>query len=55
MGELKPRTGDGPMEVEADRLGCTVRIPVVGGGRVVVVLDEQEAENLAGMLVAVSS
>ena len=55
MGELKPRMGDGPLEVEADRHGCTVRIPVAGGGRVVVMLDRKEAERLGDMLVAVSA
>ena len=54
VGELMPRMGDGPLEVEADQHGCTVRIPVVGGGRLVVVLDAREARNLGGMLVTVS-
>lgn len=53
MAALKPRGGDGPLEVEFGRGGCTMLIPVEGGGRLVVVLDSTEAEQLGEMLVAV--
>lgn len=53
MAALKPRGGDGPLEVEFGRAGCTMLIPVEGGGRLVVVLDRAEAEQLGEMLVAV--
>ena len=53
MGALKPRGADGPMEVELDRAGCTVLIPVEGGGRLVLVLDSAEAELLGQMLTTV--
>ena len=55
VGALKPRGADGPLEVEADQSGCTVLIPVEGGGRLVVVLDSDEAESLGQMLVTVQA
>lgn len=53
VAALKPRGGDGPIEVELDQAGCTMLIPVEGGGRLVVVLDSAEAEQLGTILAAV--
>lgn len=50
MGALKPRGADGPLEVELGREGCTVLIPVDGGGRLVVALGPDEAALLGQML-----
>ena len=33
MAAMKPRTGDGPLEVSAEGRGIVVRIPTEGGGR----------------------
>ena len=52
MGALKPRGADGPLEVEMDRTGCTILLPVEGGGRLVVVLGSDEAEALGQLLTA---
>lgn len=41
------------MEVELGYSGCTMLIPVEGGGRLVVALDSAEAELLGQMLTAV--
>lgn len=53
VAALKPRGGDGPMEIELGQGGCTMLIPVEGGGRLVVVLDSAEAEQLGTILAAV--
>ena len=45
MAAQKPRTGDGPMEIVPEPL-YTLRIPADGGGRVQVVLDKSELEEL---------
>lgn len=55
MAALKPRGGDGPLEVEFGRGGCTVLIPVEGGGRLVVVLDSGEADQLGQLLATVAA
>ncbi len=47
MAAQKPRTGDGPMEIVPEPRGLfTLRIPADGGGRVQVVLDKAELEEL---------
>ncbi|PFG19106.1 uncharacterized protein DUF3117 [Serinibacter salmoneus] len=46
MAAMKPRTGDGPMEVTKEGRGIVVRIPVDGGGRLVVELNAEEAQSL---------
>ncbi|MEN9714202.1 MAG: hypothetical protein RLZZ164_866 [Actinomycetota bacterium] len=47
MAAQKPRTGDGPMEIVPEPRGLyTLRIPADGGGRVQVVLDKSELEEL---------
>ena len=36
MAAMKPRTGDGPMEVTKEGRGYVMRVPLEGGGRLVV-------------------
>jgi len=47
---MKPRTGDGPMEVTKEARSLVMRIPLEGGGRFVVELNQEEARNLADVL-----
>ncbi len=46
MAAMKPRTGDGPMEVTKEGRGIVMRVPVDGGGRLVVELNATEANDL---------
>ena len=46
MAAMKPRTGDGPMEVAKEGRGIIMRVPVDGGGRLVVELNAEEAVEL---------
>ena len=39
MAAMKPRTGDGPMEVTKEGRGIVMRVPLEGGGRLVVELN----------------
>ena len=48
MAAMKPRTGDGPMEVTKEGRGIVMRVPLEGGGRLVVELNADEAAELAG-------
>ena len=48
MAAMKPRTGDGPMEVTKEGRGIVMRVPLEGGGRLVVELNAVEAAELAG-------
>lgn len=50
MAAMKPRTGDGPMEVTKEGRGIVMRVPVDGGGRLVVELNAQEATDLLACL-----
>ena len=50
MAAMKPRTGDGPLEVSAEGRGIVMRIPSEGGGRLVIELNAQEAAELAEAL-----
>ena len=50
MAAMKPRTGDGPLEVTAEGRGIVVRIPTEGGGRLVIEMSTQEAGELAEAL-----
>ena len=50
MAAMKPRTGDGPLEVIAEGRGIVMRIPTEGGGRLVIELNAQEAAELAEAL-----
>lgn len=53
MAAMKPRTGDGPMEVTKEGRGIVMRVPVDGGGRLVVELNAEEANALLTELQAV--
>ena len=55
MAAMKPRTGDGPLEVTKEGRGIVMRVPLEGGGRLVVELNAQEAKDLGDQLVAVVS
>lgn len=46
MAAQKPRSGDGPMEATKEGRGIVVRIPVDGGGRLVIELNAEEATDL---------
>ena len=46
MAAMKPRTGDGPMEVTKEGRAIIMRVPVDGGGRLVVELNAEEATAL---------
>ncbi len=51
MAAMKPRTGDGPMEAEREPRGIIVlRVPLEGGGRLVVSVNETEAKELHKVL-----
>lgn len=50
MAAMKPRTGDGPMEVTKEGRGIIMRVPVDGGGRLVVELNADEATALLNCL-----
>lgn len=50
MAAMKPRMGDGPMEAVKEGRGIVVRIPIDGGGRLVVELNAEEAEALGKAL-----
>ena len=47
MAAMKPRTGDGPLEVTREGRGIIVRIPLEGGGRLVVELSQDEADTMS--------
>ena len=53
MAAMKPRTGDGPMEVTKEGRSLIMRVPLEGGGRLVVELNATEAANLKECLVGV--
>jgi hypothetical protein len=46
MAAMKPRTGDGPLEAAKEGRGIVVRIPIEGGGRLVVESTADEAAAL---------
>ena len=50
MAAMTPRTGDGPMEVTKEGRGIVMRVPVDGGGRLVVELNATEATDLLNCL-----
>ncbi len=43
MAAMKPRTGDGPMEAVKEGRMIIMRVPLQGGGRLVVELTPDEA------------
>ncbi len=47
MAAMKPRTGDGPMEAAKEGRGIVMRVPLEGGGRLVVELTPVEASLLS--------
>ena len=49
MAAMKPRTGDGPMVTKEAR-SLVMRIPLEGGGRLVVEMNAEEANNLSAAL-----
>jgi len=55
MAAMKPRTGDGPLEVTKEGRGIVMRVPLEGGGRLVVELSAAEAGALGDALKAVIS
>lgn len=54
MAAMKPRTGDGPMEVTKEGRSLIMRVPLEGGGRLVVELNADEASRLKDCLVGVT-
>ncbi|MDR2348875.1 MAG: DUF3117 domain-containing protein [Bifidobacteriaceae bacterium] len=50
MAAMKPRTGDGPLEVVKEGRGVVIRVPLEGGGRLVVELSQVEAAELRDAL-----
>lgn len=50
MAAMKPRTGDGPLEVTKEGRCIVMRVPVDGGGRIVVELTDDEASSLKDAL-----
>jgi hypothetical protein len=51
MAAMKPRTGDGPMEAERETRGLIVlRVPLEGGGCLVVSVNDTEAKELYKVL-----
>jgi len=55
MAAMKPRTGDGPLEVTKEGRGLVMRVPLEGGGRLVVELSSDEARDLSEALSAAVS
>jgi hypothetical protein len=55
MAAMKPRTGDGPLEVTKEGRGLVMRVPLEGGGRLVVELSADEASALSEALAAAVS
>jgi hypothetical protein len=54
MAAMKPRTGDGPLEVTKEGRGIVMRVPLEGGGRLVVELTPDEARDLGAQLTTVA-
>jgi len=52
MAAMKPRTGDGPLEVTKEGRGIVMRVPLEGGGRLVVEMSAEEAGDLGDALKA---
>ncbi len=50
MAAMKPRTGDGPLEVTKEGRGIVMRVPLEGGGRLVVEMSSDEATALSEAL-----
>jgi hypothetical protein len=50
MAAMKPRTGVGQLDVTKDGRGIVMRVPLEGGGRLVVELTPDEAGELGDAL-----
>lgn len=50
MAAMKPRTTDGPMEAEREGRVIVLRVPLEGGGRLVVSVNDAEATELRNVL-----
>lgn len=50
MAAQKPRTGEGPLEVTKEGRSLIMRIPVEGGGRIVLELSSDEGTQLRDAL-----
>jgi len=55
MAAMKPRTGDGPLEVTKEGRGIVLRVPLEGGGRLVVEMSTDEANGLYAELSKVAA
>jgi hypothetical protein len=55
MAAMKPRTGDGPLEVTKEGRSLVMRVPLEGGGRLVVELSADEANSLGDALKAAAA
>ena len=55
MAAMKPRTGDGPLEATKEGRGIVMRVPLEGGGRLVVELTPDEAAALGEELRGVTA
>ena len=53
MAAMKPRTGDGPIEVAKESRVIAMRIPAEGGGRLVIEMNAAEATELLEALKAI--
>lgn len=53
MAAMKPRTGDGPIEVAKETRVIAMRIPAEGGGRLVIEMNAAEAAELLEALKSV--
>ena len=55
MAAMKPRTGEGPLEVTKEGRGLVMRVALEGGGRLVVELSPDEAAALSEALMGATS
>ena len=53
MAAMKPRTGDGPLEVVKEGRAIIMRMPLEGGGRLVVEITPDEIKALSEALATV--
>ena len=53
MAAMKPRTGDGTLEVVKEGRSIIMRMPLEGGGRLVLEISPEEVKDLAAALEAI--
>lgn len=53
MAAMKPRTGDGPLEVVKEGRSIIMCMPLEGGGRLVLEISPEEVKDLAAALEAI--